>query len=48
MTKKLRVKLDLAIVPMVSIMYMFCFIDRGNIGMDHSHSARDPFPKLST
>lgn len=43
MTRKLRIKVDLAIVPMVSIMYMFCFIDRGNIGMNHSPSDRNPY-----
>lgn len=38
MTGKLRVKMDLMIIPMVSLMYMFCFIDRINIGMDHPPS----------
>ncbi|KAL1865801.1 hypothetical protein VTK73DRAFT_5048 [Phialemonium thermophilum] len=30
--RKLRLKIDLAIVPMVSVMYLFCFIDRANLG----------------
>lgn len=29
---KLRLKIDLMIVPTVSILYLFCFIDRANIG----------------
>lgn len=29
---KLRNKLDLYIVPTVSLLYLFCFIDRANIG----------------
>ncbi|GAB1316096.1 Major facilitator superfamily (MFS) profile domain-containing protein [Madurella fahalii] len=29
---RLRTKLDLMIVPTVSILYLFCFIDRANIG----------------
>lgn len=31
--RKLRNKLDYMIVPTVSILYLFCFIDRANIGM---------------
>ena len=30
--RKLRMKLDLFIVPPVAILYLFCFIDRANIG----------------
>ena len=30
--RKLRLKLDLFIVPPVAILYLFCFIDRANIG----------------
>lgn len=30
---KLRRKIDFMIVPTVSILYLFCFIDRANIGM---------------
>ena len=30
---KLRRKIDLMVVPTVSILYLFCFIDRANIGM---------------
>ena len=29
---KLRRKIDFTIVPTVSILYLFCFIDRANIG----------------
>jgi hypothetical protein len=29
---RLRWKLDLCIVPTVAILYLFCFIDRANIG----------------
>lgn len=29
---KLRRKIDLMIVPIVSLLYLFCFIDRANIG----------------
>lgn len=28
----LRLKIDLCIVPTVALMYLFCFIDRANIG----------------
>ncbi|KAI2636675.1 MFS general substrate transporter [Xylaria nigripes] len=30
--RKLRLKLDYMVVPSVSILYLFCFIDRANIG----------------
>lgn len=30
---KLRRKIDLMIVPTVALLYLFCFIDRANIGM---------------
>jgi hypothetical protein len=34
---KLRLKIDLMIVPTVALLYLFCFIDRANIGeMTHS------------
>lgn len=29
---KLRRKIDLHIIPIVSLLYLFCFIDRANIG----------------
>lgn len=29
---KLRWKIDLYIIPTVSLLYLFCFIDRANIG----------------
>lgn len=29
---RLRLKIDLYIVPTVSLLYLFCFIDRANIG----------------
>lgn len=30
--RKLRLKIDLYIIPTVALLYMFCFIDRANIG----------------
>jgi hypothetical protein len=30
---KLRLKIDLYIIPTVALLYLFCFIDRANIGM---------------
>lgn len=30
--RKLRNKIDLMIVPTVALLYLFCFIDRANIG----------------
>lgn len=30
--RRLRWKIDLYIVPTVSLLYLFCFIDRANIG----------------
>lgn len=32
--RRLRLKIDFYTVPTVSILYLFCFIDRANIGMD--------------
>lgn len=29
---RLRLKIDLYVVPTVALMYLFCFIDRANIG----------------
>lgn len=29
---KLRLKIDMMVVPTVAILYLFCFIDRANIG----------------
>lgn len=29
---RLRLKIDLCIVPTVALMYLFCFIDRANVG----------------
>jgi hypothetical protein len=31
--RRLRLKIDLYIVPTVALLYLFCFIDRANIGM---------------
>ena len=31
--RKLRLKIDLYIIPTVALLYLFCFIDRANIGM---------------
>lgn len=33
---KLRRKIDWCIVPTVALLYLFCFIDRANIGMQTS------------
>ena len=30
--RRLRMKIDLCIVPTVALLYLFCFIDRANIG----------------
>jgi hypothetical protein len=30
---RLRLKIDLYIVPTVALMYLFCFIDRANVGV---------------
>lgn len=30
--RKLRLKIDLYIIPTVALLYLFCFIDRANIG----------------
>ena len=29
---RLRLKIDLCIVPTVALLYLFCFIDRANVG----------------
>ncbi|RAL62498.1 hypothetical protein DID88_005063 [Monilinia fructigena] len=34
--RKLRLKIDLMIVPTVALLYLFCFIDRANIGKSHT------------
>jgi hypothetical protein len=34
---RLRLKIDLYIVPTVALMYLFCFIDRANIGKRSRH-----------
>ena len=31
--RRLRLKIDFYVVPTVSLIYLFCFIDRANIGM---------------
>lgn len=30
--RRIRLKIDLYIVPTVALLYLFCFIDRANIG----------------
>jgi hypothetical protein len=35
---RLRMKIDLYIVPTVAILYLFCFIDRANIGETDLHA----------
>lgn len=42
---RLRLKIDLYIVPTVALMYLFCFIDRANIG--ESFELRKGFTCLS-
>jgi hypothetical protein len=34
--RKLRLKIDLYVVPTVALLYLFCFIDRANIGTHHT------------
>lgn len=33
--RRLRLKIDLCIIPTVALLYLFCFIDRANIGRSH-------------
>lgn len=40
--RKLRLKIDLFIVPTVSLLYLFCFIDRANIGKSLLTPGRRP------
>ena len=35
--KRLRLKIDLYVLPTVAILYLFCFIDRANIGEPQLH-----------
>ena len=30
--RRVRLKIDLMIIPTVALLYLFCFIDRANIG----------------
>lgn len=39
---KLRLKIDLMVVPSVTLLYLLCFIDRTNIGMSLIESFEDP------
>lgn len=34
--RRLRTKIDFMVIPTVSILYLFCFIDRVNVGMETS------------
>lgn len=34
--RKLRLKIDLCTIPTVALLYLFCFIDRANIGTTSS------------
>lgn len=36
--RRLRNKIDLMIMPTICLLYLFCFIDRANIGMLPFHS----------
>ncbi|POR34759.1 High-affinity nicotinic acid transporter [Tolypocladium paradoxum] len=38
--RRLRLKIDLYIVPIVALLYLFCFIDRANLGEKPSRSAQ--------
>lgn len=38
--RKLRNKIDLMIMPTTCLLYLFCFIDRANIGMSLQTPAR--------
>lgn len=33
--RKLRNKIDIMVVPTISLLYLFCFIDRANVGMSN-------------
>ena len=36
--RRVRLKIDLMIIPTVALLYLFCFIDRANISMaNHDH-----------
>lgn len=41
--RRLRWKMDLHCVPTVAILYLFCFIDRANIGLSHIHIKEELF-----
>lgn len=36
--RRLRLKIDLFVVPTVALLYLFCFIDRANIGKHHGNT----------
>lgn len=36
--RRLRTKIDLTICPIVCLLYLFCYIDRANIGGIHCHT----------
>ena len=40
--RKLRLKIDLYVLPTVAILYLFCFIDRSNIGKLTRLTRRSP------
>lgn len=41
---RLRLKIDLYIVPTVALLYLFCFIDRANIGSCYLYTSNDASP----
>jgi hypothetical protein len=43
--RHLRLKIDLYIIPTVALLYLFCFIDRANIGMS-CHSEHSTYKYL--
>ena len=44
---KLRLKIDLCIVPTVALLYLFCFIDRANVGAYSASIAKCRLIKLA-
>lgn len=40
---KLRRKIDMMIVPTVALLYLFCFIDRANIGKSSMYHRKNPY-----
>lgn len=47
MERRIVMKIDLAILPLICIMYLFCFIDRANIGKQISSFPTPRFASMS-